>query len=386
MGGRSRRSPSPDVAAAARYPVVTPTATAQGPAGGTGLALAQCVNRTTQYLGLTLPSPLVVAANPLTERLDAIRAMEDAGAGAVVLLSLFEEQLTLTRAELTARLAEGAGGLARAQVRTPDGGRLKMGPLGYLEHIEAAKAAVDIPIVASLNGTPGHTWADYAQLVELAGADAIELNLYIVPTDPTQSPAEIEQTYYDAVRAVRRAVAIPVAVKLTPFFSNLTYSALRFCEAGADGLVMFNRFYQPTVDLERKVVRPQLSLSNSDDIVLPMRWTSILRDHVQASLSASSGVHSAHDALKLIAVGADTVQLCSVLLQHGIEHLRTIQRGMDAWLQAHDTTLNALRGTLSARSGSATGAFERAQYLRTLDSYTTPGHTPPPVDSRSTLG
>ena len=345
------------------------------------------VNRTTRYLGLTLRSPLVVSANPLTERVDAIRAMEDAGAGAVVLLSLFEEQLTLSRAELTARLAEGAGGLARAQARTPEHGRLQMGPLGYLEHIQAAKAAVEIPIVASLNGAPGHTWAEYARLVELAGADAIELNLYIVPTDPDVDPLALEKTYYEAVRAVRRAVAIPVAVKLTPFFSNLTYSAGRFAEAGADGLVLFNRFYQPTVDLERGTVRPQLTLSSADDLVLPLRWTSILRDRVQVSLSASSGVHSAHDALKLIAVGADTVQLCSTLLQHGIGHLHTIQRGMDAWLQAHDTTLDALRGTLSARSGAATGAFERAQYLRTLDSFQTPGaDVPPVVDSRTPVG
>ena len=323
----------------------------------------------TSYLGLDLNSPLVVAANPLTEHIDEIRAMEDAGAGAVVLFSLFEEQLTLSKSELNDLLA-GGGGKARALVSTPDHGRLQMGPLGYLEHIRRARAAVEIPIIASLNGSPRRQWTQYAKLVEQAGASAIELNLYYVPTDPAVEPRTLEEAYYEAVRSVRREVAIPVAVKLNPFFSNLAFSAVRFEEAGADGLVLFNRFYQPDLDLEHGTVKPRITLSHPEEARMPMRWIGILRDQVKLSLSASSGVHNAHDALKLLAVGADTVQLCSVILRQGVEQIRVIQRGMAAWLGAHDTDLGRLRGSMSQHNAKDAAGFERAQYMRTLDSYT----------------
>ena len=323
----------------------------------------------TSYLGLELSSPLVVGANPLTERIDEIKAMEDAGAGAVVLFSLFEEQLTLSKAELNDLLA-GGGGKARALATMPDHGRIQMGPLGYLEHIRKARAAVGIPVVASLNGSPRRQWTQYAKLVEQAGASAIELNLYYVPTDPELEPRALEDAYYEAVRSVRREVAIPVAVKLNPFFSNLVYSAQRFEEAGADGLVLFNRFYQPDVDLEHRTVKPRITLSHADEARLPLRWIGILRDRLKLSLSASSGVHNAHDALKMVAVGADTVQLCSVLLRQGVEQIRIIQRGMAAWLNAHDTDLASLRGSMSQHNAQDAASFERAQYMRTLDSYT----------------
>lgn len=324
---------------------------------------------TTTYLGLKLDSPLVVGANPLTERLDELRKMEDAGAGAVVLLSLFEEQLTLSQAQLNDLIGQGIGGHARAMASTPETGRMQLGPLGYLELIRKAKEAVKTPIIASLNGSPRRQWTHYAKLVEQAGADAIELNLYYVPTDPALPAAELESAYYEAVRSVKEGVSIPVAVKLNPFFSNMAYSAVQFEAAGADGLVLFNRFYQPDVDLETRAVRPHLTLSRPEDARLALRWIGILRAHVKGSLSATSGVHDAHDALKLVAVGADTVQLCSVLLKHGVEHLHVILRGMVAWLEAHETTLDALRGTVSPGDAAHAAAFERAQYMRSLDSY-----------------
>lgn len=323
----------------------------------------------TTYLGLDLRSPLIVGACPMTERIDELKRMEEAGAGAVVLFSLFEEQLTLSKAELN-DLLSGGQGHARALASLPDHGRIHMGPLGYLEHIRKARAAVQIPVIASLNGSPRRQWTQYAKLVEQAGASAIELNLYYVPTDPDVDPRTLEEAYYEAVRSVRREVAIPVAVKLNPFFSNLAFSAQRFEEAGADGLVLFNRFYQPDVDLEHGTVKPRISLSHSDEARLPLRWIGILRDRVKLSLSATSGVHSAHDALKMLAVGADTVQLCSVLLRQGVDQIRVIERGMAAWLTAHESDLGRLRGSMSAKNAKDAASFERAQYMRTLDSYT----------------
>lgn len=323
---------------------------------------------TTTYLGLELRSPLVVGANPLTERLDELEKMEAAGAGAVVLLSLFEEQLTLSQAQLNDLIGQGVGGHARALASTPERGRLQLGPLGYLELVRKAKERLSIPVIASLNGSPRRQWAHYAKLVEQAGASAIELNLYYVPTDPELTPTALEQAYFDAVEDVKNAITIPLAVKLNPFFSNLAYSAVQFERAGADGLVLFNRFYQPDVDLESGTVRPHLTLSRPEDTRLPLRWIGILRQTIRASLAATSGVHDAHDALKLVAVGADTVQLCSVLLKHGADHLHVIQRGMVAWLEAHETTLGELRGRMSHHNGHAS-AFERAQYMRNLDSF-----------------
>lgn len=331
------------------------------------------MNLQTKYLGLDLSSPLVVGANPLTENIDELRHMEDMGAGAVVLLSLFEEQLTLSKAQLNDLIGQGMGGHARAMASTPEHGRVQLGPLGYLELVHKAKAAIQIPVIASLNGSPRRQWTQYAKLLEQAGADGIELNLYYVPTDPDFAPQDLEQAYFDAVHSVRSQVNIPVAVKLSPFFSNLAWSAQRFVTAGADGLVLFNRFYQPDVDLDSGTVRPRLTLSRPEELLLPLRWIGILRQGIEASLSATTGVHSAHDALKLIAVGADTVQLCSVLLKQGVGHLQVIRQGVAAWLEAHETTLSALRGSLASTSKGNGAAFERAQYMRTLDSYTGPG-------------
>ncbi len=330
------------------------------------------MNLTTKYLGLDLCSPLIVGANPLTENIDELRKMEDAQAGAIVLLSLFEEQLTLSKAQLNDLIGEGVGGHARAMASTPERGRVQLGPLGYLELIRKAKEAVKTPIIASLNGSPRRQWTQYAKLVEQAGADGIELNLYYVPTAPKLGPESLEQSYFDAVKSVRDQVQIPVAVKLTPFFSNLTWSVGRFAEAGAQGLVLFNRFYQPDVDLEAGTVRPRINLSTSQELLLPLRWIGILREQTQASLSATTGVHTAHDALKLIAVGADTVQLCSVLLKHGVEQLDVIRRGMVAWMEAHDTQLADLRGSMAPHRGPNAATFERAQYMRNLDSFS--GH------------
>lgn len=325
----------------------------------------------TRYLGLSLRSPLVASSSPLTETLDGIRALEDAGVGAVVLFSMFEEQLTLPPEALHQLLASATGSYAEALALLPDAPRAHTGPFEYLEYVRAAKDAVDVPIVASVNGTPGGAWAAYARLLEHAGADAIELNLYHVPSDPKVSSERLEAEYFHTLRRVREVVRIPVAVKLHPFFTSLPHAAGEFERAGADGLVLFNRFYQPLVDIERMRARPRIELSRSEDLRLPLRWVSILRRSVDADLAITGGVHTAEDALSGLAVGAQVVMLCSALLKHGPEHLRTVEQGMRVWLEARGIQkLDSFRGTL-LESPEAREAIERAQYMRALHGFHT---------------
>ena len=325
---------------------------------------------TTRYLGLDLRSPLVASSSPLSQSLDGVRQLEDAGAAAIVLFSLFEEQLTLEPAQLRTMMATEDGGGAEARASFPEEGRLQMGPLGYLEHVRKAKAATGIPIIASLNGAPRRTWTHYAKLVEQAGADAIELNLYHVPTDPLTSSAEVEAAYFDTVRAVKESSRIPVAVKLHPFFGNLAWAAQQLHSAGADALVLFNRFYQPSIDIERRRVHHRLALSTHADLLMPLRWIAILRGQVGAQLAATGGIHDAEDVVQVLMAGADVAMLCSTLLQHGPDRVQTLERGLRIWLEAHEhRSVAEIRGVMSMERAVDPRAFERAQYMATLESW-----------------
>ena len=324
----------------------------------------------TTYLGLTLRTPLVPSASPLSEELDDIRRMEDAGAAAVVLYSLFEEQLRSDRLELYHHLTYGIESYAEALSYFPEPPQFHLGPEEYLEHIRRAKAAVKIPVIASLNGASLGGWVDYARKIQQAGADALELNVYYIPTDP-QVPADaVEMRYVEILRAVKGEVTIPVAVKLGPFFSNMAHMAARLDAAGANALVLFNRFYQPDIDLDTLTVEPRVVLSRSQTTRLPLRWIAILSGRLQADLAATGGVHSAADALKMLLVGANVTMLCSALLAHGIEYLRTIEQEMVRWLEEHEyTSVRQLRGSMSQRHCEDPSAFERSQYIRALKSY-----------------
>jgi dihydroorotate dehydrogenase (fumarate) len=320
---------------------------------------------TTTYLGLTLRTPLVPSASPLSRSLDNLRRMEDAGAGAVVLHSLFEEQIDYESRELDHRLTYGAESYAEALTYFPEPADYVLTPERYLDHVRRAKAAVGIPVIGSLNGVSAGGWLRYAREIERAGADALELNVYYLPTDPLLAGAEIEQTYVDLLLAVRQQVRIPVAVKLSPFFTNTAAVARRLDEAGAAALVLFNRFYQPDLDLETLEVVPRASISASDTLRLPLRWIALLYGRVAADLAATGGVRSAPDALKALLVGASVTMLASELLVNGIDRLRAIERDLNDWLDEHEyRSVRQLRGSMSQRSVAYPAAFERAQYLR----------------------
>ena len=324
----------------------------------------------TRYLGMKLRTPLVPSASPLSENLDNIKRMEDAGASAVVLYSLFEEQLTRERDALEHHLTHGTESFAEALSYLPAPEEYRSGPEEYLEKIRKAKKAVSIPIIASLNGVSIGSWVDFAKKIEESGADALELNVYSIPTDTTQSSAEIEQTYIDILKAVKYVVTIPVAVKLSPFFSNMAGMARRCDEAGANALVLFNRFYQPDIDLENLEIRTNVLLSTPQALRLPLRWVAILFGRIKADMAATSGIHSSEDVLKILMAGANVAQLCSVLLQHGIGHIRRIEQGMLEWMEKHDyESVSQLRGSISQQNCADPSAFERAQYMHSILSY-----------------
>ena len=303
---------------------------------------------TTTYLGLKLRTPLIAAASPLSEEIDNIKRMEDAGAAAVVLYSLFEEQLRQDRAELVHNLEQGTDSFAEALTYFPEPEEFHLGPEEYLKHIARAKKATRLPIVASLNGSSTGGWTRYAKLIQQAGADALELNIYHIPTDPNLSGAAVEQTYLDILKAAKSEVTIPVAVKLSPFFSNFANMAKRLDDAGANGLVLFNRFYQPDIDLETLEVKPNILLSTPMAMRVPLRWIAILYGHVHASLAATSGIHRASDVLKMLMAGADVTMLCSVLIRHGVRQISTIERDLIAWMEEHEyESVAQLKGSLS---------------------------------------
>jgi dihydroorotate dehydrogenase (fumarate) len=330
---------------------------------------------TTNYLGLQLRSPLVISASPLSEDVDNIRHMEDAGASAVVLYSLFEEQLRQDRLELNQNLQQGTESFAESLTYFPDAGEYHLGPEEYLKHIAAAKRATHIPIIASLNGSSVGGWADYARQIQQAGADALELNIYYIPTDMDLGGDVVEDTYINILRAVKAKVTIPVAVKLSPFFSNFANMARRLDQAGANGLVLFNRFYQPDIELESLEVKPNILLSTPMAARLPLRWIALLYGRVQASLAATSGIHRGSDALKMLLAGADVTMLCSTLLRHGIPQIALIERDLKAWLEEHEyESVQQLKGSLSQKNCAEPAAFERAQYMKALTGYTISHH------------
>jgi dihydroorotate dehydrogenase (fumarate) len=322
---------------------------------------------TTTYLGLKLRTPLICGASPLSQDLDKLKRMEDARASAVVLHSLFEEQLRQDRLELEKSLERGALSSPEALSYFPEPEDYNLGPDEYLAHIERVKQALKIPVIASLNGCSMGGWTSYARAIEEAGADALELNIYHIPTDPKQTAADIEAMYEQIVRGVKTELTIPVAVKLSPFFTNFSNVAARLVQAGADGLVLFNRFYQPDIEIETLEVLPNILRSTSMDMRLPLRWIAILRGRVTASLAASSGVYSGADALKLLLAGADATMLCSALLRDGIRKISVIEHELVAWMMTHEyESVQQLKGSMSQMNCADPAAFERAQYMRAI--------------------
>lgn len=325
------------------------------------------MNLTTNYLGLKLRTPLVPAASPLSDDLDNIKLMEDSGASAVVFHSLFEEQLRLERFDLYHSMTEGTESYPEALTYFPEPSEFKIGPESYLENIARAKQAVRIPIIGSLNGSTFGGWTSYAKLIQEAGADAIELNIYYIPTDPEVTSADVEQNYLDILQAVKAEVTIPVAVKLSPFFTNFAYMAKWLDEAGADGLVLFNRFYQPDIDLDTLEITPNILLSTPMAMRLPLRWIAMLHGRIGASLAATSGIHRAADAIKMLMAGADVAMLCSVLLRRGIKFIGVMENEICEWMETHEyESLAQLQGSMSQKNCPDPSAFERAQYMRAL--------------------
>jgi dihydroorotate dehydrogenase (fumarate) len=324
----------------------------------------------TTYLGLKLRSPLMPSACPLTRDLDEIKRAEDAGAGAIVLPSVFEEQLRREGEELDAMLQQGTESFAESLSYFPQVGDFRLGPDDYLEHIQRAKAAIQIPVIASINGASVGGWTEYARKIEQAGADAVELNIYYIPTDPDLPGTEVENTYLEILRSVRKAVKVPVSVKLSPFFSNMANMATKLDAAGANGLVLFNRFYQPDIDLENLEVEHSILLSTPQARRLPLRWIAILYGRVKASLAATSGIHTAYDALKILMAGADVTMLCSVLLRKGMTHMAVIEQEMRHWLEEHEyESVAQLKGSMSQQKCPDPTAFERAQYMRIISTW-----------------
>ena len=322
---------------------------------------------TTRYLGLNLRTPLVASASPLSQEIASIRQLEDAGASAVVLYSLFEEQLRQESLELDFYLNEGTESFAESLSYFPESSEYNLGPDEYLEHIRKAKAAVNVPIIASLNGSSVGGWIQYATQIEEAGADALECNVYWIVADPNTTSAEVEQHYIDILEAVKTAVHIPVAIKLSPFFSNFANMAKRLDAAGADALVLFNRFYQPDIDLDTLELTPRVLLSTPQAMRLPLTWIGILHGKVKANLAATSGIHGAEDVIKLLMVGADVTMLCSTLLRNGINHLRSIEQGIRQWMESHEyESVKQMKGSMSQLRCSDPSAFERAQYMRAV--------------------
>jgi dihydroorotate dehydrogenase (fumarate) len=324
----------------------------------------------TTYLGLSLSNPLITGASPLVDHLDLVRRAEDAGAGAITMHSLFEEQLSAEQIATWRALDEHDEAHAEAASYFPRPAEFALGPDKYLEQLRKIKDAVRVPVIASLNGTTGVGWTDYAKSMEQAGADAIEVNVYAVATDPDITGAAVEQRVIDAAGLVRAAVKIPVAVKLSPFYSSLANLARRLEGTGVNGLVLFNRFYQPDIDIELLDVTPKLKLSDSSELLLRVRWLAILAGRVRLSLAASGGVHAAEDAIKAIMAGADAVQLVSVLLQHGPERIRVLRRAIEAWMEERDyESLAQMRGSLSLDRCPDPAAFERGNYVRILQTW-----------------
>jgi len=324
----------------------------------------------TRYLGLDLKNPIVSSASPLNLTVDRAPPTEDPGAPAQVMPSLFEEQIQADANELDHYLTHGTHSFAEAMDYFPDQEDYRLGPESYLEALRKVKESVSIPVVASLNGVSEGGWTRYAKHMEEAGADAIELNVYFIPTDPELSGREVEQIYVDVLASVKQSVGIPVSIKLSPFFSNMAEMAHRLDAAGADGLVLFNRFYQPDLDLDELVVRPNILLSTPHAMRLPLRWVAILHGRVRASLAASSGIHTGLDALKMLMAGADAVMVASLLFERGPGAVAGLLGEMQAWMEEREyESVEQLKGSMSQKSVAEPAAYERALYLKAIQSF-----------------
>jgi dihydroorotate dehydrogenase (fumarate) len=324
----------------------------------------------TTYLGLKLPHPLMPGASPLVDDLDTVKRLEDAGASAIVLRSLFEEQITREQLGMVHNLLVHQESSAEALSYFPEPEEYAFGPERYLEQIQRIKAAVGVPVVGSLNGTTPFGWLSYAHEIERAGADALELNFYHVATDAKETGADVERRLLEVVRLIKEKVTIPVAVKLSPFFSSIPHLALELDAVGADGLVLFNRFYQPDIDPEALEVVPHLQLSTSSELLLRLHWLAILSGRVKASLAASGGVHTGVDALKAVMAGAHAVQMVAALLHHGPEQLGVVRRELEQWLVDHEyESLAQAQGSMNLMRSPNPEAFERGNYMRVLQTW-----------------
>ncbi len=324
----------------------------------------------TNYLGLRLTSPIVPSAGPLSADLGNIKMMEDSGAGAIVLYSIFEEQIENEALEFYHHTTEHTESHAEALSYFPHSSDFRIGPEEYLEHIRKAKEAVNMPVIASLNGKSLGGWIDYAKKIEQAGADALELNIYRLATDIETSGQDIEKDYIEIVKSVRASINIPVAVKIGPFFSSITWMADQLTKVGANGLVLFNRFYQPDIDLERLEVVPNVLLSTPMAMRLPLRWIAILYGRIKADLAATSGIYNEKDVLKMIMAGASITQMLSSLLKFGIGHIADVNTQLIYWMETNEyDSLDQMRGSMSYKSVADPSQFERANYMKVLNSY-----------------
>ncbi|KAB2880586.1 dihydroorotate dehydrogenase-like protein [bacterium] len=324
----------------------------------------------TSYMGMKLKNPIVPSASPLSKDIANIRRMEDAGASAIVMYSLFEEQITHESMELYYHMTHGTESFSEALSYFVDLQKYNHGPEEYLEHIRKAREAVNIPIIASLNGSSNNGWLQYAKQIQETGVDGIELNMYYVAADVTESSEQLEQRYLETARSIKN-LKIPVAVKLSPYFTSLAHMAKRFDKLGIDALVLFNRFYQPDIDLEKLEVVPNVMLSTPQSMRLPLRWVAILHGRIKASLGATGGIHTHEDALKMLMAGANVTMVCSTLLQNGIGRITEILRGMETWMKEHEyVSVEQMLGSMSQKSVADPAAFERANYMKALSTYT----------------
>jgi dihydroorotate dehydrogenase (fumarate) len=325
---------------------------------------------TTTYLGLTLKNPLIASSSPLTEKLDVVVQMEKAGVAAVVMPSLFEEQIINESWKLHRDLTRGTESFYEALSYLPDTGRYSIGPEKYLERLSKTKQTVNIPVLGSLNGVTPGGWIEYAKKIEDAGADALEINLYDIVTDTNITSDQLENTHIALVRDIRAQVKIPVAVKLSPFYTSLPNFTLRLAETGINGLVLFNRFYQPDFDLEELSVTPNLVLSNSNEMRLPLRWIAMLYGRIPVDFGLTSGIHTASDMIKAIMAGACATMVTSELLQHGVDRIADILADVEAWMEEHEyESVTQMKGSMSQKAVGDPSAFERANYMRVLSSY-----------------
>ena len=325
---------------------------------------------TTKYMGLNLKNPIVPSASPLSRKVDSVKKLEDAGASAVVVYSLFEEQIKHEAGEFDHYMSYGTESFAEALNYFPAPAEYNLGPDEYLTHISALKKSVEIPVIGSLNGISKGGWMKYAKLIEDAGADALELNVYYIPVNVKDDGVKIEEIYLRDLKAIKNTLKIPVAMKLSPYFSSMGNMARKLDEAGADGLVLFNRFYQPDIDLDKLEVVPDLELSTSYDLRLPLRWISAIYGNVKASLAATSGIHTHKDVLKALMVGSDVTMICSELLANGIERITGILKDLEKWMEEKEyDSVEMMKGSMSQRSVVDPSAFERANYMKALNSY-----------------